>query len=271
MQNHQNPAETLSHSRDIYVERKGAVATIVLDRPQKHNAVTLEMWLQIPVIMNALSKDDSLRCVILRGAGERAFSSGCDISEFSEVRSNREQGIIYGKAMQDALLSLYECRHPLIAQVHGLCLGAGVELLATCDIRICGESSTFGIPAKNLGLVLSHAELKPLLELVGQDTLKEMLLEGRIFSAGEACFKKLVTRVVPDEAVEKETEASVRRITGGAPLAARWHKKFVRRLAEDEPLSAEEYMEGFECYETQDYATGCAAFFKKEIPEFSGK
>ena len=260
-----------AHAQNIHVEHNGTFATVVLDQPQKHNAITLKMWLQIPAIINALSNDDALRCVILRGAGERAFSSGCDIGEFSEVRSGSEQGIIYGKAMQDALLALYACRHPLIAQVHGLCLGAGVELLATCDIRICGKSSTFGIPAKNLGLVLSHAELQPILELVGPDTLKEMLLEGRIFSAEEARFKKLVTRVVADDAVKAETEASVRRIISGSPLAARWHKKFVRRLTKQEPLSDEEYREGFECYDTQDYATGRAAFFKRELPEFEGK
>ena len=271
MQNYRISPELQSSEQDIYVELRGVVATIVLNRPQKHNAVTLEMWQKIPLIINALSDDDGLRCIVLRGSGTRAFSSGCDIAEFSEVRSNREEGISYGRAMQEALHALYACRHPLIAQVHGLCLGAGVELLAVCDIRICGASSTFGIPAKNLGLVLSHAELQPILQLVGPGTLMEMLLEGRIFSAKEALAKGLVSRVERDEKVGEETEASVRRIISGAPLAARWHKKFVRRLTGIERLSPKEYLESFECYDTKDYASGRSAFFNREIPQFTGE
>ncbi|NLC24060.1 MAG: enoyl-CoA hydratase/isomerase family protein [Oxalobacter sp.] len=263
--------ETPVRPEAIYVERDEHVATIVINQPQKHNAITLAMWQEIPDIINALSTDDSLRCVVLRGAGEEAFCSGCDIGEFVDVRSNREQGIIYGEAMKKAVFALYNCRHPLVAQVHGLCLGAGIELLSTCDIRICGESSTFGVPAKNLGLVLSYAELEPLYHLVGSNILMEMLLEGRIFSAAEAREKKLVTRAVPDEMVAEETTAAVQRIIQGAPLTARWHKKFVRRLARSEPVTSDENAESFYCYDTEDYRIGCAAFLLRDHPIIKGK
>lgn len=255
----------------IYVEREENVATIVLNRPMKHNAVTLAMWQEIPDIIKALSADDTLRCVVLRGAGEEAFSSGCDIEEFIDVRANREQGIIYGEAMKKAIHALYDCRHPLVGEVHGLCLGAGIELLSTCDIRLCGESSVFGVPAKNLGLVLSYAELEPLYHLVGPTILMEMLLEGRVFSAEEAIGKKLVTRIVPDEMVTEETAGTVQRITQGAPLTARWHKKFVRRLTRPEAITPEENRESFDCYETEDYRIGCAAFLLRDHPIFKGK
>lgn len=255
----------------IYVEREKSVATIVLNQPQKHNAITLAMWQEIPDIINTLSADDTLRCVVLRGAGKEAFSSGCDIGEFIDVRSNREQGIIYGGAMKKALFALYDCPHPLVAQVHGLCLGAGIELLSTCDIRLCGESSLFGVPAKNLGLVLSYAELEPLYHLVGPSTLMEMLLEGRVFSAEEAKEKKLVTRFVPDDMVEEEATATVQRIIQGAPLTAHWHKKFVRRLTHPAAITPEENKESFNCYDTEDYRIGCAAFLLRDHPIFKGK
>lgn len=255
----------------LYVEREDTVATLILNQPQKHNAVTLAMWQEIPGIIKALSEDDSLRCIVLRGAGEEAFSSGCDIGEFADVRANREQGVIYGEAMQKAISALYNCRHPLVAQVHGLCLGAGVELLSTCDIRICGESSTFGVPAKNLGLVLSYAELQPIFRLVGPDTAMEMLLEGRIFSAEEAKEKKLVSRVEPDNIVAEETARCVLRIIKGAPLTARWHKKFIRRLSDPRPVTPEENKESFDCFDTEDYRTGCAAFLLRDHPIFKGK
>jgi len=263
--------ETPVRPEALYVEREESVATIVINQPQKHNPITLAMWQEIPDIINALSADDSLRCVVLRGAGEEAFCSGCDIGEFIDVRSNREQGVIYGEAMKKALLAFSGCRHPLIAQVHGLCLGAGIELLSTCDIRICGQSSTFGVPAKNLGLVLSYAELEPLYRLVGPNVLMEMLLEGRIFSAEEAQTKKLVTRTVPDEMVAEETAAAVQRVIQGAPLSARWHKKFVRRLARPEPVTPDENAESFDCYDTEDYRIGCAAFLLRDHPIFKGK
>lgn len=260
-----------TRAEPIYVEREETFATIVLNQPEKHNAISLAMWREIPGIINTLSADDSLRCIVLRGAGEEAFSSGCDISEFAAVRATREQGVIYGKAMQEALAALYNCRHPLVAQVYGLCLGAGMEILSTCDIRLCGESATFGVPAKNLGLVLSYPELTPLHHLLGSATLLEMLLEGRVIDAHEAHEKQLVTRIAPDETLAAETALSVQRIVQGAPLTARWHKQFVRRLSSPLPLSPEENEECFDCYDTEDYRTGCAAFLLRDHPLFKGK
>ncbi len=129
------------------------------------------------------------------------------------------------------------CRHPLVAQIHGICVGGGLEIAALCDLRICGEGSRFGAPIKNLGLVMAYAEMAPLVRLVGADVALEILLEGRIFGAAEAKDKRLVTRVVPDAEVAAEARATAQRIADGAPLVARWHKKFARRLAEPRPLT----------------------------------
>ena len=154
--------------------------------------------------MRALSANDEVRCVVIRGAGERAFSPGNDISEFSTVRSNKAQAREYGKVMHATAQALAECRHPLVAQIHGICVGGGLEIAALCDLRICGESSRFGAPIKNLGLVMAYAEMAALRNLVGPNVALELLLEGRILGAEEALAKGLVTRIVPDTEVEAE-------------------------------------------------------------------
>ncbi|HEX8010148.1 MAG TPA: enoyl-CoA hydratase-related protein [Casimicrobiaceae bacterium] len=255
----------------IELSRDGAIATVVLNRPEKLNALTKPMWQTLGETIGALSADDDLRCIILRGAGEKAFSPGNDIAEFAVERANKTQAIAYGQVMHSTLEALQTCRHPLIAQIHGVCVGGGLELAALADLRICGESSRFGAPIKNLGLTMAYAEMGPLVRLVGPAVALEILLEGRIFGAAEAKEKGLVTRVVPDAEVAAEARAAAERIAEGAPLVARWHKKFARRLSDPRPLTAAEIDECFECFDSEDFRAGYAAFLDKRKPEFLGR
>ena len=255
----------------IQVARDGAIATVVLNRPAKLNALTKAMWREFGATVSALSADDEVRCIIVRGAGERAFSPGNDIGEFATERANKAQAIGYGAAMHDTARALAACRHPLVAQIHGICVGGGLEIAALCDLRICGASSRFGVPIKNLGLVMAYAEVAPLVDLVGKSVALELLLEGRIIDAVEAKEKGLVTRVVPDADVAAEARATAERIAEGAPLVARWHKKFARRLADPRPLTATELDECFDCFDTADFREGYAAFLAKRKPEFRGR
>ena len=255
----------------ILVERDGPIATVVLNRPEKLNALTKAMWQALGSAIDELSADDTLRCIILRGAGEKAFSPGNDISEFASERSNKKQAIDYGRVMHVAASALASCRHPLVAQIHGVCVGGGLEIAALCDLRICGDSSRFGAPIKNLGLVMAYPEMAPLVRLAGADIALEILLEGRIFAAAEAKEKRLVTRVVPDAEVAAEALATALRIADGAPLAARWHKKFARRLADPRPITASEHDECFDCFDTEDFRRGYAAFLAKHKTDFVGR
>jgi len=264
-------AETSVSNEPILVERDGPIATVVLNRPDRLNALTRPMWQGLGDAVRALSADDGLRCIVLRGAGERAFSPGNDIGEFATARSNKAQAIEYGAIMHATAQALADCRHPIVAQIHGICVGGGLEIAALADIRICGESSRFGAPIKNLGLVMAYAEMAPLVRLVGAATALEILLEGRIFDAAEAKDKGLVTRVVPDAAVAAETRAAAQRIADGAPLVARWHKKFARRLAEPRALTAAELDECFDCFDSEDFRIGYAAFLAKRKPAFVGR
>lgn len=255
----------------ILEQRDGAIATVVLNRPEKLNALTRPIWQQLGETIARLSADDSVRCIVLRGAGEKAFSPGNDISEFETVRANKAQAREYGRIMHATARALEQCRHPLVAQIHGICVGGGLEIAALCDLRICGQSSRFGAPIKNLGLVMAYPEMLPLVRLVGSAVALEILLEGRVFDAAEAKEKGLVTRVVADDQVAAEARATAERIAEGAPLVARWHKKFARRLADPRPLTEAEMDECFDCFDTEDFRIGYRAFLAKEKPRFVGR
>ena len=255
----------------IVVERDGPIVTVVLNRPEKLNALTRAMWSELGATVQRLGDDRNVRCIVLRGAGEKAFSPGNDISEFETQRSNKAQAIEYGKAMHATAEALARCPAPIVAQIHGICVGGGLEIAALADIRICGLSSRFGAPIKNLGLVMAYAEMAPLVRLVGAPVALEILLEGRVFGAAEAKDKGLVTRIVADDQVAAEARATAERIAEGAPLVARWHKKFARRLAEGGSLTPQELDECFDCFDTEDFRIGYSAFLAKQKPRFVGR
>jgi enoyl-CoA hydratase/carnithine racemase len=255
----------------ISVRREGAVATVVLDRPDKLNALNQAMWAALATVMRQIGEDAAIRCVILRGAGEKAMGPGADIGEFSDTRSSAEQATRYGAVMHAAMHGIRDCPHPVIAQIHGLCVGGALELALMCDIRICGRSSRFGIPVNRLGLVMAYPEIEALIGLVGRSTALEILYEARVFDAAEAKDKGLVNRVVDDDQVAAEVAAAAQRIVDGAPLVNRWHKKFANKIAGGGPRTPEEEAEGFACFDTEDFRVGYQAFLEKEKPIFKGE
>ena len=256
---------------NVLLERDGAIATVTLNNPDRLNALSAQMWGQLGSHMKTLDEDLSLRCVVLRGAGEKAFAAGADIANFATERADSMQAKQYAKGLAGSMRALGECRHPVVALIQGACVGGGLLVAAQADIRICGESSRFGIPVKNLGLVEAYDELEGMMRVVGRAATLEILLEGRIWDAREACGKGLVNRVVADAKVVEETYATARRIAEGAPLAARWHKKFVRRLADPRPLTEAEFDESYACFDSADFREGVAAFLAKRKPRFQGK
>jgi len=258
---------------EILVQRDGAIATVVLSNPGKLNALTVSMWQDLARAMDAVSRDGSLRCIVLRGAGREAFAAGADIAEFATARDNAEQGRRYHREyVGGALRAVGECRHPTVAMIHGPCVGGGLELACVCDLRISGESGRYGVPINRLGFAIAYDELKAVLPLTGRAVALEILVEGRVWDAAEALAKGLVSRVVPDARLEEEAFASAGRIAEGAPLVNRWHKRFVRRLApEPARLTAAEIEENFAYFATEDYRIGMDAFARKEKPRFKGR
>lgn len=257
----------------ILIERDGEIATVTLSNPDKLNAITVAMWRELARVMNELSGDDALRCVVLRGAGSEAFAAGADIAEFATERDNVEQGKRYHRELvSGALAAVGACRHPTVAMIHGPCAGGGLEIACMCDLRIAGESARLGVPISRLGFAIAYDELAALLPLTGRAVALEILVEGRMWDADEAAAKGLLTRVVPDADLEREAYACARRIAEGAPLVNRWHKRFVRRLApQPAPLTAAEIEENFAYFATEDYRIGMDAFAKKQKPGFKGR
>jgi enoyl-CoA hydratase/carnithine racemase len=258
---------------EILVERNGGVATVTLSNPGKLNAITVAMWRELKRVMDALSADDALRCVVLRGAGDEAFAAGADIAEFATERDNVVQGRRYHREhVHGALKAVGECRHPTIAMIHGPCAGGGLEIACMCDLRIAGRSGRFGVPINRLGFAIAYDELAALLPLTGRAVALEILVEGRMWDAAEALQKGLVTRVVPDSDLEQEAYAAARRIADGAPLVNRWHKRFARRLTpQPAPLTESEIAENFAYFATEDYRIGVQAFAAKKRPQFKGR
>ncbi|MDH3420783.1 MAG: enoyl-CoA hydratase-related protein [Gammaproteobacteria bacterium] len=255
----------------IYTERDGTVASIILNRPEKLNALDLPEWRRIGEVMHELDGDDSLRCVVIRGVDSRAFSAGADIAGFEANRNTPDQVREYGGVLASSLAAISTCRHPVIAAINGVCVGGGLEMSSACDIRICGESSRFGAPINKLGLTMSYAELETLISIVGGGALLEILLAGEVVGAQRAYEIGLVSRILPDQSWLEDSYALAHSIAERAPLVNRWHKKFVRRLFKPEPLTAEELDEGYAAYDTEDYHIGCEAFLAKRKPEFKGK
>jgi len=258
-------------SDPVYLEVDNTVATVVLNRPEKLNALGLPQWIRIGELMAELHDEEAIRCVIIRGADERAFSAGADIAGFEKHRNTKEQVRAYGVVIDTCLTAIRNCRHPVIAAIQGVCVGGGLELSSACDIRLCGASSRFGAPINRLGLTMSYAEVVTMKDIAGTAGALEILLGGDIFDAKRAFELGLVSQVTADEDLLETAYSLARRIAERAPLVNRWHKKFVRRLADPAPLSPEEIDEGFAAYDTEDYRIGYEAFLDKKKPEFKGR
>jgi enoyl-CoA hydratase/carnithine racemase len=255
----------------ILVRREGAIVTVTFNRPEKRNAFTVAMYGRLGAILDELSADDSVRCVVLEGAGGKAFSAGSDIGEFDASRAASEEARDYAEFVNRETDKVWHCPHPTIARIQGVCVGGGLEIATMCDVRIASSDSRFGIPVNRVGLTVDYHELALISELIGRRNTLELLIDGRIIDAGEAVAKGLVSRIVAPEMLDAEIESSARRIVEAAPLVNRWHKRFVRRLGDPRPLDAAEADEAFGCFDTEDYRIGTAAFAEKRKPAFVGR
>ena len=255
----------------VDLTRTDEIVTLTLNNPGKLNAINLGMWQQLAENMAKIAVDRSIRCIVIRGAGQEAFAAGGDLEEFVTGRATLEQALHYHDQVATALNTIADCPHPTVALIQGACIGGGLEIAGVCDLRISGESARFGAPINKLGFSMYPGEMEGLLKLAGAAVMKEILLEGRILTATEAYEKGLVTRVVPDAQSEEEAYATARRICAGAPLVAGWHKQWIRRLQSGRPLNDEEKAASFAFLDTEDYQEGLAAFLEKRKPQFKAR
>ena len=246
----------------------GDVVTVTISNPAKLNALTVAMWRALKACFDALSAEPDLRCVVIRGAGAKAFSAGADISEFESTRATYAQVVdFHENDVLGGLSSVSECPVPVVAAIQGACFGGGVEIASACDIRLAAGSAQFGVPVGRLGFPLAFGETQGLFRLVGPTATAELLLEGRVYAAHEAFQKGFVTRVLEDAEFEAALRACVDSICASGIAAARSHKRQIRRLMRDaSPVSPEERLREYAFAETEEYRQGYRAFLERTRP-----
>ena len=257
----------------LVVEKRGPVGWIVLSQPAKRNAINGAMWRGIPPAMAQFDADPEVRCVAFRGAGTEAFAAGADISEFEKIRAERAAVAEYDGLLDRVLHAIQDSRKPSVAMIYGFCMGGGLEIALACDLRYCGESAQFGIPAAKLGLAYNIEGHKRIVETVGHARAREILYLGRRYGAAEALAMGLVNRVVRDAELEAYVSDVVRTLCENAPLAIANSKTMIEEFVKSSGAPDAALMEAAmaRCTKSADYEEGRRAFMEKRKPRFTGK
>jgi enoyl-CoA hydratase/carnithine racemase len=255
---------------DLQVRRDGEVATLVLNRPASHNAIRLEMYRALPELLSGLEGDRDVKVLVVRGAGEKAFASGADITEFRELRADAEGARLYNSAVAEAERALEQFSKPALAMVHGYCIGGGAGLALACDLRFADEQARFGITPAKMGIVYGLESTKRLVDLVGPAQAKWILMSGNHVPAARARELGLFDEVVPQDELAEVTYGFARLLCTRAQLTVRAAKRMVARILAGQTEDDDETRElRNSSVESEDYAEGVRAFLEKRPPTFT--
>ena len=264
----------MSEAPILLLEKDGPIGWITFNRPDKRNAVGQETWQLMPDYVDDLAADDTIRVVVLRGAGDKAFVAGADISQFKDRRRNMDDEEVYRRVSARGQEALATLPKPLLAMIHGYCVGGGVGIAVTCDLRIAADDARFGIPAARLGLGYHYRGMEKLMKLVGPSYTKEIFFTARTdFTAHDALRMGLVNQVVPKAELETFTRNYALTMARNAPLTLRSAKATVEQLqrpAEQRDLAMLDKLIA-DCFNSQDYQEGVRAFSEKRRPQFQGR
>jgi len=253
----------------VRLETNSGVATVQLDNVRHRNAMTYEMYQALPEMFEQIAADDSIRVVILRGAGTAAFSAGGDITEFSELRAPGEPARAYNRAVLGAERAIEACDLPTIAMIHGACVGGGCGLALAADLRIADTSLRMGITSARMGLAFGFESVRRLVDAVGRGTAARMLFSAVLLEADEARSERLVDLVYPVEQLEASTLELAHRIAGNSPVSVGSAKRFLRQIAQGtREESSEASRERDASFDSADYREGVTAFLERRSPKF---
>jgi len=261
------------NTNKMLAEKEGYIGWITFNNPEKRNAVSLDMWQALGVILTEFQQDDEVRIVILKGAGGKSFVSGADISEFETKRNSAAASEAYSKQSANAISLLYKLEKPLMAMIQGYCIGGGLAVALNADVRFATPDSRFGIPAAKLGLGYGFGAVKALADLVGPSSAMDILFSARFLDAEEALRIGLINRIVPREELEATVRDYANLIGGNAPLTIKAVKASVRELLKDPEKRDLDKITQLtkQCFDSKDYAEGRRAFMEKRPPVFKGE
>jgi enoyl-CoA hydratase/carnithine racemase len=256
----------------MLARKDGRVGYVIFNNPERHNAVSLDMWAATSDILAGFLNDDEVRVVVLTGAGGKAFVSGADISKFESERATMEHTKHYNATVERAYAGIQDFPKPTIAMIRGYCIGGGLGLAVCCDLRIASDKSKFAVPAAKLGLGYSYAGLRRLIDVIGPAFAKEIFFTARQFDTEEARLMGLVNRVVPDAELESYVKSYAETMAGNAPLTVKAVKYIVGEVMKDESerniQRCTEMVEA--CFASNDFIEGRTAFMQKRKPAFTG-
>lgn len=259
---------------DKMLARKAdGIGWMTFNNPERHNAVSMEMWQAAERILTDFAADPAVRVVVITGAGGKAFVSGADISKFESERASEEAVNAYQAQTAKVYDLLSDCPKPTIAMIQGHCIGGGTALAVCCDMRICGETASFGVPAAKLGLGYPLSGIRRLVDLVGPSFAKEIFFTAKRWGAEDARIMGLVNRVVPNEKLEAFVTDYAQTIAGNAPLTVGSVKVIVGEALKDRGAANEELCDRLvkACFASEDYIEGRRAFMEKRPPQFKGR
>jgi enoyl-CoA hydratase/carnithine racemase len=260
-------------SDEILLERVDGVATVVFNRPTMRNALNLAMWTALPTVVEGLGRDPAVQAIVFRGAGEEAFASGADISEFEAVRKDRATAEAYNARSAAAYTAVEACPKPTVAMIHGFCMGGAVALAMACDLRFSADTGKFAIPAARLGIIYGLHSVTRLVSLVGPAAAKDILFSARTFDAGEALAMGFVNRVLPRQELAASTYRYLGEVADHAPLSVRGAKFIVDAVLEDGGAAEKAEIERLQmaAFDSEDYREGTRAFLEKRRARFQGR
>lgn len=257
----------------ILSKKSGPIGHIIINNPEKHNAFSLDMSSAAAGVMDDFLADDAVRVIVLSGAGDKAFISGGDISKFEQARATKADVENYAKTGERFRTQLKSSPKPTIAMIRGYCLGGGMAIAMNCDIRICTEDASFGIPAAKLGIGYAADRLGQLVELVGPSAAKDILFTGRRVPAPEALRLGIVNYMVAAADLEAFVDNYAKTIAGNAPLSIVASKRAIDEYVKDADKRDEALVAQVvaDCFASQDYVEGRRAFMEKRKPAFTGR